>query len=174
MVPYTPDWAVQFEKEKQLLLDALPALILAAHQIGSTAVEGLAAKPIVDILIVVLNLEKLDASNHALEKAGYECMGEFGIKGRRYFRKSPWRRTHQIHAFMEGDPNILRHLAFRDYLNSHPAVQLEYAALKTRLASTCNNDINVYSAGKNDFIKYHERLALRLFDGAYPPGDTRE
>ena len=77
--------------------------------------EGLKAKPVIDILPVVRDLEAVDALNRRFEAAGYECMGEFGIKGRRYYRKGGEERTHQIHIFAAANgKEIRRHLAFRD------------------------------------------------------------
>jgi GrpB-like predicted nucleotidyltransferase (UPF0157 family) len=83
-----------------------------------------------------------------------------GIPGRRYFRKGGDARSHQIHAFAAGDANIARHLAFRDYLRAQPGAREEYEALKTRVAAQCNNDIEIYCAGKDRFIKLHEAKAL--------------
>jgi GrpB-like predicted nucleotidyltransferase (UPF0157 family) len=167
IVPYDPGWATIFEKERQMLLHALPYVIHEVYHIGSTSVKGLAAKPIIDILLVVSSLSDLDSSIHVFEKFDYESMGEFGIKGRRYYRKGRSNRTHQIHAFQENDPNIVRHIVFRDYLESHAEIRIEYANLKTALAKTCNNDIERYCAGKDKFIKYHEAEALRLFEQAH-------
>jgi GrpB-like predicted nucleotidyltransferase (UPF0157 family) len=90
-------------------------------------------------------------------------MGEFGIRGRRYYRKGGDNRTHQIHAFEVGDANIDRHIAFRDYLAAHPAIRLEYQNLKIQLAKQFDNDIDQYCAGKDSFVKHHEAKALQWF-----------
>ncbi|MGD1818016.1 MAG: GrpB family protein [Pleomorphochaeta sp.] len=161
VVGYDPDWPLRFEQEKRLLVKRLGAVAKAVHHIGSTSVEGLAAKPIIDIILEVTSLDALDATKHELEALGYEGMGEFGIVGRRYFRKGKEERTHQIHAFAVGDENIARHLAFRDYLKAHPAAKAEYEALKCRLAKNCNNDIEAYCDGKDSFVKLHEANALK-------------
>lgn len=162
VVPYNPNWIKKYNAEKMELLNALGENISEIHHIGSTSVEGLAAKPIIDIILVVNTIEDLDTLSGVFEKLGYEVMGEFGIKGRRYYRKGGNDRTHQIHAFQSGDSNVARHLAFRDYLIAHQDVMKEYANLKLRLASTCNNDIEAYCDGKDSFIKYHEAKALEL------------
>jgi GrpB-like predicted nucleotidyltransferase (UPF0157 family) len=167
VVPYDKEWISIFEEERQILLHALPTLIREVHHIGSTSVKGLAAKPIIDILLAVSSLPQLDSSISVFEKLDYESMGEFGIKGRRYFRKGRLNRTHQIHAFRENDPNIIRHIVFRDYLATNAEARVEYENLKTLLAKTCNNDIERYCAGKDSFIKYHEARALRLFEQAH-------
>jgi GrpB-like predicted nucleotidyltransferase (UPF0157 family) len=167
IVEYDPVWTDVFEKEKRLLVDALPSVILEVHHIGSTSVRGLAAKPIIDILLVVSSLSELDASSHMFEELGYECMGEFGIEGRRYFRKFPSKRTHHIHAFLKNDSNVLRHIVFRNYLESHVEVQKEYAKLKMHLVETCENNIERYCKGKDAFIKYHEKKALEMDTAAH-------
>ena len=122
--------------------------------------KGLAAKPIIDIIIEVSCLTKLDALSVFFEEMGYEVMGEFGIEGRRYYRKGGDHRTHQIHGFMVGDFHIQRHIAFRDYLIAHPDIMHEYQILKIGLARTCDNDIDVYCDGKDSFVQYHEKQAV--------------
>jgi GrpB-like predicted nucleotidyltransferase (UPF0157 family) len=93
---------------------------------------------------------------------GYEAMGEFGIPGRRYFRRDSAAgvRTHQIHAFAAGSTHIRRHLAFRDYLRAHPAIAEAYSHLKQKLAVAHPDDIYAYMDGKDPFIKEVEQKAL--------------
>lgn len=160
VVPYRPQWSALFQAEADQLRSLLDECLLAVHHIGSTSVSGLAAKPIIDILLEVSSLERLDQQNGLLEVMGYEAMGECGISRRRYFRKGGDERTHQIHAFLQGDPHVVRHLAFRDYLRAHPAICREYAALKETVAAQCENRIERYCEGKNDFVKEHEARAL--------------
>jgi GrpB-like predicted nucleotidyltransferase (UPF0157 family) len=97
-----------------------------------------------------------------MESLGYHPMGEFGIPGRRYFRRltPAGDRTHHVHAFQQGSPHIPRHLAFRDYLRAHPAVATEYGELKQRLAQAHPQDLEAYMAGKDPFIKQTETKAL--------------
>lgn len=95
-----------------------------------------------------------------MQTLGYEAKGEFGISGRRYFIKGGSNRSHQIHAFKTGDENVKRHTAFRDYLEVHPVVMKEYADLKKELAQRCNNDIEQYCNGKDEFIKLYEFKAI--------------
>lgn len=160
VVPYNPLWAAQFESERSAIAASLGDVLDQAHHIGSTAVEGLSAKPIIDIILEVHSLESLDQATSKLELMGYEAKGEFGIPGRRYFRKGGFYRTHQIHAFKSGDPNVLRHLAFRNYLKAHPDILREYAELKARLAADCNDDLDRYCDGKDSFVKHHEAKAI--------------
>jgi len=155
-----PKWQDEFDFEKQILKESLGDLVLEIYHIGSTAVPGLAAKPIIDIIIEVVSLASLDNQESVMNLLGYEARGEFGIIGRRYFVKGSFNRSHQIHAFESGDENIARHIAFRDYLKSHPAVRQQYGALKQKLASECSDDIDLYCAGKDEFVKFHESKAI--------------
>ena len=133
------------------------------HHIGSTAIVGLAAKPIIDIMPVVKRLDEVDVVSNKFEKIGYEYLGEFGIKGRRYLRKGVTERTHQIHIFEQGDSiNVKRHLAFRDYIQTHEDEMKEYARLKKDLAQKFPYDIDSYCDGKEEFIKKIEAKALNL------------
>lgn len=117
VVDYNPLWPKKYEEEALLIKDILADNCVAIYHIGSTSVEGLAAKPIIDIMAAVQNLEKVDDAAEAFSKIGYEYLGEFGIAGRRYLRKGGDERTHQIHIFQTEDwNNIGRHLAFRDYM----------------------------------------------------------
>lgn len=161
VVAHSKNWIKIFEAEKRLIVQSIPIGDLCVHHIGSTSVSGLAAKPIIDILLEVSNVEMLDQFNKQFESIGYECKGEFGISGRRYFQKGGDNRSHQIHAFSRGSADATRHLAFKDYLIAHKGIAEEYAALKYRAAEGCNNDINTYCDLKNDFVAYHEKLAVK-------------
>ena len=137
---YDPAWPEEFRREAAAIARILGDNLTAIHHIGSTAVPGLAAKPIIDIMPVVRSLGAVDGSRAALELLGYEYLGEFGIPGRRYMRKGGDERTHQVHVFAQGDTvNITRHLAFRDFLRAHPDVCAEYAL-----------DINTYKYYNKD------------------------
>jgi GrpB-like predicted nucleotidyltransferase (UPF0157 family) len=160
VVPYNPLWPIKFETECSAIWCALGDILVNVHHIGSTAVAGLAAKPVIDIILEVRSLKELDESTTKMEFLGYEALGEFGIPGRRYFRKGGSNRTHQVHSFRIGDDNIFRHLAFRDYLNYFSDARLAYEALKIRLASDCDNDLAIYCDGKDAFVKLHEAKAI--------------
>ncbi len=161
LIEYDSSWSERFEAEKEILQVALKEVVITVHHIGSTAVPELVAKPIIDILVEVTDLKALDAHNSNMEAIGYKPKGEFGISGRRYFQKGGDERTHQVHAFVSGDINVLRHIAFRDYLRSNPTIAAEYGDLKKRIAETCNNDIVKYCDGKDNFVKHHEGIALK-------------
>ena len=162
VVGHDPAWSTKFEAEAERIAEAVGEAVVRIHHIGSTAIPQTKAKPIIDILMEVTSLEVLDQKAPMLEALGYEVMGEFGIPDRRYFRldDSDGTRTHQIHAFEAGVPNIVRHVAFRDYMRAHPSVAEEYGALKERLANAHPHDRIVYIDGKDAFVKEHERRAL--------------
>lgn len=163
VVEYNLNWPKAFEQEASQLKGLLGDLIVNIHHIGSTSVPGLMAKPIIDILLEVTNLGNLDTKSTLVEGLGYEVMGEMGIPGRRYFRKGGYYRTHQIHAFVSGDSNLERHIAFRDYLIAHKEVAEAYGALKLAIARKANNNIESYSDAKDPFIKLHEPKALEWY-----------
>ncbi len=165
---YNPLWTKKFEDESILIKDIIADNCIAIYHIGSTSVPGLAAKPIIDIMVVVKSLEKVDAVAEDFLKIGYEYLGEFGIAGRRYLRKGGDERTHQIHIFQADDwNNIGRHLAFRDYMRTHEKERDEYAKIKIDLAHKFPYDIDGYCDGKENFVREMEELALSQFDGTW-------
>ena len=164
IVGYDPAWEEKFNREARLIEEILGGELVAIHHIGSTAVKGLAAKPIIDIMPVVKDVSRADGFNARFEEIGYEAMGEFGLPGRRYFRKGGARRTHQIHAYQYDNVHeITRHLAFRDYLRENAGVRAAYEELKLALAKKFPHDIGAYCDGKDDFIKRAEAEALRRY-----------
>ena len=160
LAAHSTAWAEAFAREASAISNALSGLSIELHHIGSTAIPGIVAKPVIDMLGIVPAVEELDARAPRLAALGYEVMGEFGIPGRRYFRKNAQDgvRTHQLHAFGVGSPEIQRHLDFRDYLRAFPAEARAYAALKQELAKLCGSDA-AYSDGKTEFIRAVERRA---------------
>lgn len=158
---YNPDWSQMFESEAEKIKQILGENCASIHHIGSTAVAGLAAKPIIDIMPIVKELDLVDLLSAEFEKIGYEYMGEFGIPGRRYLRKGGDERTHQIHIFAQSDRgSIDRHLIFRDYLRAHEDVKTAYAKLKIELAQKYPYNIGGYCDSKEAFVKEIEAKAL--------------
>jgi len=155
MVPHDPEWAREFQREAQRITAALGASVVVAHHMGSTAIPTIFAKPVIDILLVVQDVAALDKKQTLMEALGYEALGEFGIPGRCYFRRDneDGDRTHQVHAFEDGSPQIKRHLAFRDYLIDNPDAAQEYSDLKRGLAAKHPEDIEAYMDGKDEFIR---------------------
>lgn len=165
VVDYNPLWEEVYRKEEKLVKDILKDNCIEIHHIGSTAVKGLAAKPIIDILVGVQSLDDVDKVSYEFEKIGYEYLGEFGIVGRRYLRKGGNERTHQIHIFSYKDRHqIERHLAFRDYMRTHEKDRNKYSKLKKELALKYPYDIESYCDGKDKFVKEIEEKAVALYN----------
>lgn len=155
-------WPDEFKHESQRIQDSLGETIANIYHIGSTSIPDIKAKPIIDILLEVSDLEPLDSQKTAMETLGYEAMGEFGIPERRYYRLNNAQgiRKFQVHAFESGSHGAMRHLAYRDYLLAHPHIAQSYSKLKERLVAQHPNDMDAYIDGKDSFIKDHERKAL--------------
>lgn len=148
-----PAWPRQYDVEAQLLRLVFGSELVAVHHVGSTAISGIYAKPIIDTMLVVCDIEAVASFNPVLESLGYKAWGENGIAGRRYFTRGTTLRTHQIHAYQVGNPEIRRHLAFRDYLRAHPDKALVYSDHKRAVARQYPYDIYAYMDGKDALVK---------------------
>lgn len=161
IIPFDPTWEAAYEEEARRIKNILKDILVDIHHIGSTAVKDLPAKPIIDIMPVVTHILLVDPFNDEFQALGYQCMGEFGIEGRRYFRKGCEQRTHHVHIFEEKNhKDIDRHLVFRDYLRAHPHIAAKYGDLKKKLAAQFPEDIQAYCDGKDVFVKQTEKEAL--------------
>lgn len=165
VVDSDPTWPVQFATERERLTRVLGEVVVAIHHIGSTAVPGLAAKPVIDLLVEVTDLASLDAHRGAMILCGYTPRGENGIPGRRYFHKGVPVRSHHLHAYAGGAEAVARHLAFCDYLRAHPEIAREYGELKKGLALTWARDPARYVEGKDAFVKRIEARAWAVWRG---------
>lgn len=160
VVAYDSQWPARFAEEAARLAPVFGRELIAIHHIGSTSIPGMAAKPIIDMLPVVWQIEAVDALNLTMEALGYAPRGEFGIPGRRYFAKGQGaQRSHHVHVFAVDHPDVARHLNFRDYLIAHPAEAEAYASLKQALARQYPHDMEAYIAGKDGLIKEIDRRA---------------
>ena len=162
IVDYSENWRILYEKEALFIGNILKDEIISIFHIGSTSVRGLKAKPIIDIMPVVSDIEKIDALNPYFEAIGYEPMGEFGIERRRYFRKGKEKQAFHVHIFQYDNLyEIERHLAFRDYLRNFPDARQAYGSLKAELAKKYPNDIDAYCDGKDSLVKEIEARAMK-------------
>jgi GrpB-like predicted nucleotidyltransferase (UPF0157 family)/GNAT superfamily N-acetyltransferase len=152
VLPYNCNWSMQFALEAEKIKNALGSNCIEIHHIGSTSVSGLAAKPVIDMIPVVMDISKVNGSNESMQALGYENKGELGIPFRRFFQKGGTQRTHHAHIFELGNPEIERHLKFRDWMKTHPEDRHAYALLKKDLARQYPNDIMAYCLGKESFI----------------------
>ncbi len=161
VVPYSTDWPEKFSAEAKDLKRIFGEELLSIHHFGSTSIPGISGKPIIDILVIVRDIQAVDALNPGLESLNYHAVGEYGISGRRFFYKgSADIRSHHLHVYEAGNPHILRHLVFRDYMRCHPLSARDYTRLKEELAHQFPEDMDSYIAGKNAFVKEHEKKAL--------------
>lgn len=156
VVPYNPIWPTLFNLESISLKEVLGENCIAVHHVGSTSVPGLAAKPKIDIIVVVESTHKIYSG---LENIGYESRGEYNIPFHCGFSKRTSQYKVNLHVYEEGNPEIELNLLFRDYLRNHSEACKEYAALKFNLikhpSSHEKNGMRLsgYNLGKDHFIK---------------------
>jgi len=160
-----PGWADEADGEAARVREALEAR--AVEHIGSTAVPGLAAKPVVDLLAGLDSLALDPERIRSMEALGYEALGEYGLPGRLFFRKGRDPRTHHVHAVVHGTDHWVRHLAVREYLRAHPAEAAAYAAEKCRIAAD-SSDRDRYTQEKAAFVEALEGRALAWWPGSPP------
>jgi GrpB-like predicted nucleotidyltransferase (UPF0157 family) len=159
IVDYNPGWPTIYEEEKALVLAAIGEYIEEIHHVGSTAVPGLGAKPIIDMMIGIPDLALVEKCVQPLQSLGYEYLGEYGIPGRHYFRKPPGpfasfaQRTHHIHMMETNHSEWRKHTLFRDYLRTHPEDAHQYEELKRELAVKFGSDRDAYTDAKTPFIE---------------------
>jgi GrpB-like predicted nucleotidyltransferase (UPF0157 family) len=153
---YDPEWPGQFVVERTRLLQRFPEVFKGIEHFGSTAVPGLAAKPVIDILAGVDSLLIADQLLAPLCQMGYDTSKEFNatLPDRRWLMlHKNGRRTHHLHLVVHGQREWQRRLAFRDALRSDQVLALQYEALKRDLAQSLCDDREAYTAAKADFVK---------------------
>ena len=153
--PYNISWKQDFQNIKAEIEDALGDLALSIEHVGSTSVEGLSAKPIIDIDVVIEDRLILDDVILALKKIGYIHEGDQGIEGREAFKYhgKEHLRKHHLYVCAKDASELRRHIGFRDYLRNHPEAVAEYSRVKTEGAIKYPYDIDGYIAYKSDFIE---------------------
>jgi GrpB-like predicted nucleotidyltransferase (UPF0157 family) len=156
VIDYDPAWPQRYEEEQTRILAAIGPWVAGIGHIGSTAVVGLAAKPILDILVGLRTLEDALRCIPRMEGIGYEYVPEYEreLPMRRYFRKGPvGNRTHHVHMVERGSTFWVEHLRFRDWLRDHPEDARRYERLKRDLAARFGNDRDAYSDAKTEFVR---------------------
>lgn len=159
---YRPEWKRRYEAEVERLRSIAGDRLLDFEHVGSTAVEGLAAKPIVDLLAAVENLDEATDLVAVLEAHGYEYRPNDGVAGRLFLAKGPRsNRTHYLSLCERGNEYYRETVAFRDYLRNHPEAAAEYETLKRELADAHADDRDAYTAKKGEFV---ERVLAEALD----------
>ncbi len=158
IVDYDPAWPAQFEAIRRALASALGDVALRIEHVGSTSVPGLAAKPVVDIDVVIESRAQLARAVERLGELGYAHQGDLDVPGREAFRprEATTPRTwpaHHLYVCARDNRELLRHLAFRDWLRGHDEDRRRYAALKRELARRHRGDRDAYCEAKTDFIE---------------------
>lgn len=168
LLPHDSRWSDLADAEAHILAEAIGPCLLTIHHVGSTAIPGIRAKPILDLMPVVSSLAELDARQGQIEALGYEWWGELGLPGRRYCTKADketGRRSVQLHCYLDGSPEITRHLAFRDYLRAQPGIAAEYDQVKADCQRRHPNDSHAYGDCKETWIRNAEEKALKWHQG---------
>ena len=149
---HNSDWSNSFQREIALIKPVFLENYAAAYHIGSTAIPSICAKPVIDILIAVRSIDRIDKYPPQLEKALYRAKGEYGLKGRRFFQKGNEVITHHLHIFESGHSEIERHRLFVEFMKVHPDKAADYERLKIKLARKYKNQPDQYSQSKSTFI----------------------
>jgi GrpB-like predicted nucleotidyltransferase (UPF0157 family) len=149
LVNYNNAWPKLYNTEAEKIQNALGANCIKIHHIGSTSIPYLSAKPIIDILVVVNDLSLVDECNHKMQELGYNPEGEYGFFLKRYFIK---KNKYHVHVMEDNNPEICRHIKFRDWLRKHAYDRQAYAELKQKLASQYRDDRTAYTFAKSEFV----------------------
>jgi GrpB-like predicted nucleotidyltransferase (UPF0157 family) len=150
--PYDSNWPHQFEALRQRIWPAVSSFATSIEHVGSTSVPGLAAKPVIDIDIIIPVLTSLPQTIAALATLGYSYHGDQGIPGREAFKLNETPRTHHLYVCPQGSLPLSNHLTLRDHLRANPEDRAAYSRLKFDLARQHPHDIDSYIRGKTDFI----------------------
>jgi GrpB-like predicted nucleotidyltransferase (UPF0157 family) len=171
--PQDPAWAATARRESARLHDVLGDNLVTVHHVGSTTIPAIRAKPIIDLIPVVISLTALDDARTQIEALGYAWWSDYGLPGRRYCTlddPATGRRIIQLHCYEDGSPEIDRHVAFRDYLRARPDLASAYDAEKSRCRDLNPRDSHAYTDCKNAWIRRIEREALDFSRASGPRG----
>ena len=152
---YNPLWKEMYNEEERKLKDLLKGNIIEIMHVGSTSIEGLSAKPVIDIMITVKELNDVESFKHLFTRElGYDFREDCGVMGEYLVRKgSEDARTHFIHIIEENSERYENFVYFKKYLESHPEKIIEYQNLKEELCKKYSDDRKSYTASKNEFIQ---------------------
>lgn len=159
LVPHDPNWAPAFQNMRRAIWQACAPPVIDVLHVGSTAIPGIVAKPIVDMMLLLRRHEDGEACIAPLAELGFEYRGEAGIPGRHFFRKGD-PRSHHAHMYARDHPEVDRHIRFRDYLVAHEEEARAYERLKRELAMRFETDVPAYSEAKTAFCQRIVELSL--------------
>ena len=152
VVDYDPNWPNIFDALRERIWPVLSGCATSIEHVGSTAVPGLAAKPIIDMTVVVPASDDVPVAISHLAELGYTHQGNLGVEGREAFRTPGAMPRHHLYLCASGSLALRNHLAVREHLRGYPDVAKEYGDLKKRLAAQFPADIDAYVAGKTDLL----------------------
>ena len=152
IVDYDPNWPGLFKILRAQIGRALGGLATAIEHVGSTAVSGLAAKPVIDIDVSLSSADGLREAVERLAPLGYQHKGDLGIAGREAFSQPSGQPAHHLYVCIPDSREYVRHIAFRDYLRTHPESTTAYGELRRRLAGQFSHDREKYGSGKDKFV----------------------
>ena len=162
LVPHDDNWGNEYRLAKAELINIFGDNIVEIHHVGSTAIKGIVAKPILDIAVVIKDEALLNMAG--MESAGYEYRGDAGVPGRFYFvrRVNGDISTHHIHCYLKDNDDYNSLVLFANYLNNHPEYAKQYNDLKIKLAREYPDDRGAYGEGKTAFIERIVALAITV------------
>jgi GrpB-like predicted nucleotidyltransferase (UPF0157 family) len=152
VVDYDEGWPRRFEELRARIGPSVAGVALRIEHVGSTSVPGLAAKPIIDLVVVVAARQDVSAAIDRLASLGYRHQGNLGVDDREAFEHAPDLPRHNLYVCPQATIGLVNQLAVRDYLRAHPEASRRYGELKKRLAAEFPNDIESYVFGKTDFV----------------------
>ena len=160
VLPYDPSWKSDFEAIKRELEGAIGEWSVSIEHVGSTSVEGMSAKPCIDIDVVIRDYTVFDAVVQGLASIGYIHEGDLGIKDREAFKYTgkPHLKAHHLYVCPEDSEELRRHITFRDFLRGNPAAALQYSQVKEEAAKLFPGDIDGYIACKSPCIEELYRM----------------
>jgi GrpB-like predicted nucleotidyltransferase (UPF0157 family) len=159
VVRYDPSWPAAFEQLRRSIWPAVSDVATSIEHVGSTSVPGLAAKPVIDVSLVVPSIDDVPAAIDRLAGLGYVHSGNLGVKGREAFQSPHHAPRHHLYLCPRGSLALRNHLVVRDHLRTHREDAARYGALKLQLARQHSDDIAAYTAGKTESI-------LRILEAA--------
>jgi GrpB-like predicted nucleotidyltransferase (UPF0157 family) len=166
IVPYNDNWPAMAAAIAATLFSTLQDNLLTVEHIGSTSIPGLGAKPVIDLIPIVHDIQTLDNQKKLITDLGYSWHGEFGIQGRRLcgLTDAAGKRVAHLHFFQKDAVNIERHLAFRDFMKAHPDIAKQYEQEKRRAAALHPYDSLAYNDEKAAWVQHYEKEALAWYE----------